>query len=331
MIALVEQAMAGDRRALARLMTAVENDPSVARDAIREIYARTGRAHTVGVTGAPGSGKSTLVARIAAAYRARGHKVGIVAVDPSSPFSGGALLGDRVRMGSLAGDRGVFVRSMASRGSLGGLARGTLDMVRLLDAAGYDRVVIETVGAGQSEVDIARAAHTTLVIQVPGMGDTIQTLKAGILEIADLLVVNKADHVGADRTAAALEAMLDLGHDTARSVETTWRPPVLKTVASGGVGIKELVDAIERHMAYWHRGGGRERERERAERELFEILRSDLSRRVYERVGRDGIDEAIARILARQTDPYAAAGDLLRRAGLGSGHPIRERSAQEEE
>jgi len=311
----IERAMAGNRRALARLMTAVENDPTVARDVMRRVYRRTGRAHTVGVTGAPGSGKSTLVARLAAAYRAQGLTVGIVAVDPSSPYSGGALLGDRVRMSALAGDRDVFVRSMASRGSLGGLARGTRDTVRLLDAAGYQRVIIETVGAGQSEVDIVRAAHTTLVIQVPGMGDTIQTLKAGILEIADILVVNKADHPGADRAAAALEAMLDLGETTNRDAADDWRPPVLKTVASEGQGIEALVDALDRHMAYSCTLDSGRRERERARRELFEILRGDLLRQLMERVGEARIDAIIDRITAREMDPYAAADNLLSNAG----------------
>lgn len=312
----IQRALAGNRRALARLMTAVENDPAVAREVMRRVYGRTGRAHTIGVTGAPGSGKSTLVARLAAAFRTRGLTVGIVAVDPSSPYSGGALLGDRVRMGALAGDDGVFVRSMASRGNLGGLARGTRDTVRLLDAAGYQRVIIETVGAGQSEVDIVRAARTTLVIQVPGMGDTIQTLKAGILEIADVLVVNKADHPGADRAATALETMLDLGETTSRLPQEGWRPPVLKTVASEGRGIEALVDALDRHMAYSCTLNSGRRERERAQRELFEILQSDLLRHLIDRVGHTHVDKALDRITARETDPYAAASELLSGAGF---------------
>jgi len=209
MIALVNEALAGNRRAMARLMSLIEDDTPQAREATALIYPRTGNAHLIGVTGAPGSGKSTLVAQLAAEYRRRRVTVGIVAVDPTSPFSGGALLGDRIRMRALSGDAGVFIRSMASRGSLGGLARNTARVAQVLDACGYQRILIETVGAGQSEVDIARAAHTTLVIQVPGLGDDIQTLKAGILEIADILIVNKADLDGAARTVSSLEVMLD--------------------------------------------------------------------------------------------------------------------------
>ena len=259
---LINQAMAGRRRALARLMTLVENDDEAARAIVRAVYAETGCAHLIGVTGSPGSGKSTLVNEMAKALRAKDQMVGIVAVDPSSPFSGGALLGDRVRMRDLSGDRGIFIRSMASRGSLGGLARTTGNVVRLLDAVGYDTILIETVGAGQAEVDIASAAHTTLVIEAPGMGDEIQTIKAGILEIADILVVNKVDRPGADRTIRALKAMLQMGSGGQRGSQVAhhgrmmdaghasdhdgddgpakWRVPVVPTTATEGEGIAEL-------------------------------------------------------------------------------------------
>src|SRR5512136_427352 len=209
---LVEQALAGNRRALARLISQVENDGSLAAQTLAAIFARTGRARVVGVTGSPGTGKSTLVSELAKAYRSAGQTVGIVAVDPTRPFTGGAILGDRIRMRDLSGDPGVFIRSMATRGSLGGLARTTADVISVLDASGWDQILVETVGAGQSEVDIARTAQSTLVIEAPGLGDDVQAIKAGILEIADILVVNKADRPGVENTARALRAMLDLGH-----------------------------------------------------------------------------------------------------------------------
>ena len=208
---LAEGIRAGDRRALARAISLVEDDQPAGPQILADLYAHTGRAHVIGVTGSPGTGKSTLVNALARSYRAAGFTVGVIAVDPSSPFSGGALLGDRIRMRDLAGDAGVFIRSMASRGSLGGLARATFDVVQLMDAAGFDRILVETVGAGQAEVEIAGAAHTTIVVEAPGMGDEVQAFKAGLLEIADILVVNKADRSDADRTVLALQAMQSLG------------------------------------------------------------------------------------------------------------------------
>jgi LAO/AO transport system kinase len=306
---LVQDALSGKRRAMARLISIVEEGNARGREAIAQIYPHTGRAHVIGVTGPSGSGKSTLVAQMALEYRLRDLTVGIVAVDPTSPFSGGALLGDRVRMRALSGDPCIYLRSMASRGSTGGLARGTADVVKVLDACKYQRIFIETVGAGQIELDVARTAHTVIVVQVPGMGDEIQTLKAGILEIADILAVNKADHQGADRTVATLEAMLEL------AVDQKWRPPVVKTIATSGVGTAEMVDIVEQHVAYLHESGEiRQQARARLVRELQDILREELYHRWLAHVGQDRIKETADRLVARRTDPYTAAHELLMRA-----------------
>ncbi len=233
---LVDRLLAGDRRAVARLISLVENGAPESREALAALFPHTGHAHIVGITGSPGSGKSTLVNQLAKVFRRQGATVGIVAVDPTSPFSGGAILGDRIRMQDLCGDPGVFIRSMATRGALGGLARATSDVVKVLDAFGKDVILVETVGVGQDEVDIAKAAHTTIVVEAPGMGDDIQAIKAGVMEIADILVVNKADREGAERTVAALEMMLDLnGHPACG-----WQTPVLKTVATQDEGIADL-------------------------------------------------------------------------------------------
>ncbi len=316
---LVERLLTGDRRALSRVITLVEsNDPS-SRVVLRQVYPHTGRAHIVGVTGAPGTGKSTLVGAMAGEFRRRDRTVGIVAVDPSSPFTGGALLGDRIRMQELAGDRGVFIRSMASRGHLGGLAQATGDVVKLLDAAGFSLVLVETVGAGQSEVEVARAAHTAIVVDVPGMGDDIQAIKAGILEIADILVVNKADLAGADRRVAQLEAMLHMGYGVE---ETGWWPPVLCTIASRGQGVAEVADAVERHWAYLAEAGRlADFCRKQAEQEFAEALRAEAMQVLRERIldpARQ--EELIERICQRELDPYSAASKVL--AGVrGQAHP----------
>jgi LAO/AO transport system kinase len=325
---IVQRLLSGDRRALARLISQVEDDGHAATQALAALYPYTGQAHIVGVTGAPGTGKSTLVNELAKAYRVTGVRVGIIAVDPTSPFSGGALLGDRIRMRDLSGDPGVFIRSMASRGNLGGLARATADVVKVLDAAGYETVLVETVGAGQSEVEIARTAHTTLVVEAPGLGDDVQAIKAGVLEIADILVVNKADREGAEHTRRALQMMLDLGtNQSARHpgwsgtdeglAEPDWRPPICLTVAVRGQGVPELMQAIAEHRHYLQGSGGlAQRERVRAAAELDRLLRDRLVAHMLACVGRDRLDDAVERIVARELDAHAAVEMLLTDAEL---------------
>jgi LAO/AO transport system kinase len=299
----------GSRRAIARLISQIEDDPKAAQTIIEHVHRHTGQAHVIGITGAPGSGKSSLVARIAVAYRRRDMTVAIVAVDPTSPFSGGAILGDRIRAQALSGDSGVFFRSMATRGSLGGLARATGDVVALLDACGYARILVETVGAGQSEVDIASAAHTTLVLQTPGAGDEVQTLKAGILEIADILVVNKADLDGAMQMANILAAMLDLDP---KADSSDWSPSIVLTSATRDEGIHELVDAIEEHVAYLSSSGRREAwDRRRAYRQVGELLQQALWSRCLDCIGGAQLDRAVDDVVARRTDPYSAVKELL--------------------
>ena len=308
---LVTEALNGNRYALARLISCVEDGGTDARVSLAALYPHTGQAHVVGVTGAPGTGKSTLVNELTKSLRAQGTTVGIVAVDPSSPFTGGALLGDRVRMRDLAGDPGVFIRSMATRGSLGGLARATADVVKVLDAAGFAVVLVETVGAGQAEVDIARTAHTTIVIEAPGLGDEVQALKAGLLEIADVLVVNKADRPGAAQTARALEMVINRNavHGTDDNV---WRPPILKTIALDGSGVPEVLAAVAAHREHLRTSGAwAERERARIETELRNVLQQELFDRLLARVGEEKIQAWVARITAREVDVYAAVQAIL--------------------
>jgi LAO/AO transport system kinase len=322
---LVRAAILGDKRAIARLISIAENNGTLAREALKALYPYTGKAHVIGVTGAPGTGKSTLVNELAKEFRFRGLKVGIVAVDPTSPFTGGAILGDRIRMRDLYNDPGVFIRSMATRGSLGGLARATADAVKILDAAGYDKILVETVGAGQAEVDIASTAHTTIVVEVPGLGDDIQVIKAGILEIADIFVVNKADLEGADGVALSLEVMMSLGNSekilhhgilmeikpAVQSPQPRWRPPICKTIATRGEGIKALAETIEKHLAFLKESGAwEEKERLRASREVEEILRTELLKRVLSKVDRQAIEEILGRVVKREIDPYTAAEKL---------------------
>ena len=305
---LVGRAIAGDKRAIARLLSVVENEEPGAADVLRELYPKTGAARVIGVTGPPGGGKSTLVNRLAGAYRETNARVAVVAVDPSSPFSGGALLGDRIRMHERFLDEGLFIRSMASRGHSGGLARTTARVVNVLDALGHAVVIVETVGVGQEEVEVVRVADTVCLVTVPGLGDDIQAIKAGVLEIADVLVVNKADRPGADETARDLGQMLTLG-----KLRTAWKPPIVRTVAATGDGVPELVAAIGKHEAWAEESGERERRRRDAARAAIEdVLREALVRRLRDRVGDDRVERAVARVADRAQDPYAAVEELLR-------------------
>lgn len=327
--------LSGKRLALSRLLTQIENDTPEGGEALNALFRYAGKAHLIGVTGAPGTGKSSLVNRLAYAYRnppegQESKRVAVVAVDPSSPFTGGAVLGDRVRMKDLTGDPGVFIRSMASRGSLGGLAKATAGIVQAFDAAGFEVILIETVGAGQAEVDIARLAHTTLVIEAPGLGDDIQAIKAGILEIADILVINKADRPGVENTERALKGMLNLAHPVARvfrhhgqqmesqSVESTdknaeiWLPTIHKTVATEGKGILALVEAIAQHQAYLERSGDWERrERTRLQVEFENLLQETLVARWREEVTDSQYQVALESVLSRKIGPLEAVKKFL--------------------
>ncbi len=305
---LLTRARAGDKHSIARLLTIVENDEPGAAGAMRTLYPETGRAQIVGITGPPGGGKSTLVNRLAAAFRERASHVAIVAVDPSSPFSGGAILGDRIRMRERFLDEGIFIRSMASRGHAGGLARATVRVVNVLDALGTDVVIVETVGVGQEEVDVVRVADTVCLVTVPGLGDDIQAIKAGVLEIADVLVVNKADRPGADETARDLAQMLSLAKDR------PWKTPIVRTSAQTGDGLPQLLDAIAKHRAWSLSSGEREERRRAAARaEVEALLREALIRELEGRVGASRLDAAVARVAERSIDPYAAVEELLRR------------------
>ncbi len=330
MMDLAKAVLAGDRRALARLLTAVENERDGVNTGLQILYPHTGHAWIIGLTGAPGTGKSSLVTELAKAYRAQGETVAILAVDPTSPFTGGAILGDRIRMRDLSGDKGVFIRSMATRGSLGGLARATRDVIRVLDAAGFDRVMVETVGAGQSEVDIVRAAYTTIVIEAPGLGDDVQAIKAGILEIADVLVVNKADRPGVDSTVRGLKTMLELGHPASREQMTShhgqkmvvessvahndgfWLPPVIRTVATEGEGIEELVAAIEAHRKYLSDAGRMHQlEQQHVEMELVDRVRDELVKQLFSVLPADTLRDVVNQVQSRSLDPQTAVNQLL--------------------
>ncbi|MEU9117578.1 methylmalonyl Co-A mutase-associated GTPase MeaB [Streptomyces sp. NPDC048483] len=306
---LVEQARQGRPRAVARLISLVEGAAPELREVMATLAPLTGNAYVVGLTGSPGVGKSTTTSALVTAYRKTGKRVGVLAVDPSSPFSGGALLGDRVRMSEHASDPGVYIRSMATRGHLGGLAWAAPQAIRVLDAAGCDVVLVETVGVGQSEVEIASQADTSVVLLAPGMGDGIQAAKAGILEIGDVYVVNKADRDGADATARELNHMLGLGEARAPG---DWRPPIVKTVAARSEGIDEVVEALEKHRAWMEEHGAlAQRRRVRAAREVETIAVTALRERIGDLRGDRRLDALAERIVAGETDPYRAADELV--------------------
>jgi LAO/AO transport system kinase len=307
--AQISDVLAGKTRAIARMVSRAESGAEESRPALAEIYSHTGRAHVVGLTGVPGSGKSTLVRALAATIRADERKVGIVAIDPSSPYSGGAILGDRVRMTELTGDPGVFIRSMATRGAMGGLARASLDAVDILDAAGFEVVLVETVGVGQDEVDIVQAAHTVVVVSAPGLGDEIQAIKAGILEIADIHVVSKADRSDANKTVADLKGMLSLGFSAAAAAG--WSVPVVPTSAEKKEGIEDLLATIDAHHDHLIEHGGMD---ERLRRKLeMRILKTaeDMVRERFKAHRGGRLAALLDQVAARDMDPYAAAADLL--------------------
>ncbi|GAC1427463.1 MAG: methylmalonyl Co-A mutase-associated GTPase MeaB [Ktedonobacteraceae bacterium] len=311
---IVERLLKGDRRALARMVTLIESESPIAHRYLAELHKVAGHAHIVGVTGSPGAGKSTLVTRLVRELRKREHKVGVVAVDPTSPFTGGAILGDRIRMMELSGDPNVFIRSMASRGNLGGLASSTRDVVRAMDAAGYDPVIIETVGTGQAEVEVMRTAQTVLVVSAPGMGDDIQAIKAGILEIADIFVVSKADKPGADQTVAELAMMLSLDSNRRKAA---WRIPILKTSALKEVGVAEVVDAMKQHQEYLNTSGMLiQRAQRQVRSELHALILHSVMDTLKAKVSEEEWDTLIEDIAKRERDPYSVSDELERRIGL---------------
>ena len=307
------QICTGDVRAIARAITAIEDHDPHAEELLKQLFPSTGRAHVVGVTGAPGTGKSTLVDRLAAHYRRGGEQVGIIAVDPTSPYTGGAILGDRIRMQGHASDSGIFIRSMATRGFLGGLARATGDVALILDAAGKQHVLVETVGVGQDEVDIVRLADCTLVLLVPGMGDDVQNMKAGLMEIADIFVLNKSDRDGIDQLETQLEAMLELAPE-----RDGWKPIVVRTVATENKGVDELAAAIAQYREHFSSNAGREAKHiEHWKRRLLTLAGEiSLEQAVSGPQGEAALDALAREVASRKKDPYAAVNELLSRAGL---------------
>jgi LAO/AO transport system kinase len=306
---LVQGVLAGDRRSIARAITIIENNTAEAPKLISQIYPHIGKAHIIGLTGPGGSGKSTLIEKIVREYRRRGKTVGVVAVDPTSPFTGGAFLGDRIRMQELSTDEGVFIRSMATRNYPGGIAKATKDAVKILDAAGKDIVIVETVGAGQSEVEIIKVAQTVVVIHAPGLGDEIQAIKAGLMEIADIFVVNKADRENADKAVMDIQAIMQLNNK-----EKVWKTPILKTVALTGEGVQQLVEKLEEHRQFLKKEKEREKSLLRAEAELTEAIKEKVLSSTVEELKREGkFEEFLQKILNKEIDPATAAEKLLHR------------------
>ena len=306
---LLQDLLKGDTRALSRVITRVENRSADSLDILRQLFPHTGKSQIIGVTGSPGSGKSTLVDRLAAEFRKKNNTVGIIAVDPSSPFTGGAILGDRIRMQTLGVDPGVYIRSMATRGHLGGLAAATADVAAVIEAAGKDPVLIETVGVGQDEIDIVKLAEISIVVLVPGMGDDIQALKAGIMEIGDIFVINKCDRPGVEKMERAILGLLSLGHRA-----DGWQPPIVKTTATKGEGVAELLEAIDRYYVFFRNSISRSRKKQEAERQrLINLLEERLVNTAVEQIFPDGeLNDLVSAIAERRQDPYSVVEQIIR-------------------